>query len=104
MKLQMPPETNGESSLTLRRSILVVDDHPIFRHALTDLLGSESDLMVCAEAANAAEALDAMRTTNPDAAVIDVSLPGANGIELVKMMRAEQPNLPILMLSLFEES
>lgn len=86
------------------RRILVVDDHPIFRHGIAALINGESDLEVCGEASNSLTALEAMRRLEPDAALVDISLPGTNGIELIKLMRAEFPRLPILMLSMHDES
>jgi DNA-binding NarL/FixJ family response regulator len=87
-----------------KKRILVVDDHPVFRHGIASLIGSEPDLMVCGEAANSPSALEAMRRLKPDAALIDISMPGANGIELIKLMKAEQPRLPLLILSIHDES
>jgi DNA-binding NarL/FixJ family response regulator len=107
----MPPLTAGpevapvasskESAAT--RGIFVVDDHPIFRAGLTQLIQSEPGLSVCGEAANAPQALAALRTTPADMAVVDVSLPGANGIELIKQLRAEHPRLPLLVISAYDE-
>jgi DNA-binding NarL/FixJ family response regulator len=87
-----------------RRKILIVDDHPVFRHGIAALINAEADLMVCGEAGSSPAALDAMRELEPDAALLDISMPGTNGIELVKLMKAEQPKLPILMLSMHDES
>lgn len=86
------------------KRVLVVDDHPIFRHGLSQCLGTLDDVMVCAEAANAQQALHAMRQQRPHVVLVDVSMPGTNGIELVKQMLAEQPRLLILMLSMHDES
>jgi len=81
-----------------------VDDHPVFRHGISALINAESDLEVCGEASSSPTALDAMRTLSPDVALLDISLPGTNGIELIKLMKAEQPKLPLLMLSMHDES
>jgi len=89
---------------TSRYRVLIVDDHPVFRHGIAALINSEPDLEVCGDASSSPAALEAMRTLEPDIALLDVSLPGANGIELVKMMKAEQPHLPLLMLSMHDES
>ncbi|MDQ3624530.1 MAG: response regulator transcription factor, partial [Verrucomicrobiota bacterium] len=86
------------------KRILIVDDHPVFRHGIATLISGEKDLMVCGEADAAPAALEAMRRLRPDVALLDVSLPGTNGIELIKLMKAEQPKLPILMLSMHDES
>ena len=87
-----------------KKRVLIVDDHPVFRHGITALINAEPDLVVCCEASSSPSALDAMRTSQPDVALLDISLPGTNGIELIKLMKAEQPNLPLLMLSMHDES
>lgn len=86
------------------KRLLVVDDHPVFRHGICQYLSQVSDVTICAEAANAQLALEAMRQHEPDMVLLDVSLPGTNGIELVKHMLAERPTLIILMLSMHDES
>lgn len=87
-----------------KRRVLIVDDHPVFRHGMAALINAESDLSVCGEADSSPSALDAMRTLLPDVALLDISLPGTNGIELIKLIKAEQPKLPLLMLSMHDES
>src|SRR5205814_1014270 len=86
------------------KRIVVVDDHPLFRKGLEQLLHSDGAFAVCGEAGDAAEAMDAIRQIAPDLAIVDLSLPGANGIELIKNIRAEFPKLPILVLSMHDES
>jgi DNA-binding NarL/FixJ family response regulator len=84
--------------------IVVVDDHPLFRKGLEQLIASHGEFVVCGEAANAAAAMDVIRRVVPDLAIVDLSLPGANGIELIKNIRAEFSNLPVLVLSMHDES
>jgi DNA-binding NarL/FixJ family response regulator len=86
------------------KRIVIVDDHPLFRKGLQQLIHSERALAVCGEAGNAAEAVDLIRKLKPDLVIVDLSLPGANGIELIKNTRAEFPKLPILVLSMHDES
>src|SRR5213082_407554 len=86
------------------KRIVIVDDHPLFRKGLEQLIHSEDGFAVCGEANNAPEAMDVIRKLNPDLAIVDLSLPGANGIELIKNIRAEFPRLPILVLSMHDES
>ena len=86
------------------KRIVIVDDHPLFRKGLEQLLNSHDGLAICGEAANAAEAMDVIRRITPDLAIVDLSLPGANGIELIKNIRAEFPKLLILVLSMHDES
>ena len=83
----------------------MVDDHPLFRKGMTELLGSQPDLEVTAEAENSHRALDAIRSRRFDLVVLDIGLQGgANGIELTKMIRAERPELPVLIVSMHDES
>ena len=86
------------------KRIVIVDDHPLFRKGLEQLIHSDSAFAVCGEVNNASEAMDVIRKLNPDLAIVDLSLPGANGIELIKNIRAEFPKLPILVLSMHDES
>ena len=86
------------------KRILIVDDHPLFRKGLQEMIHSYGTFAVCGEAGNAAEAMDIIRKLHPDLVIVDLSLPGANGIELIKNVRAEFPKLPILVLSMHEES
>ncbi len=87
-----------------KRNVLIVVDHPVFRHGIASLINAEADLHVCGEAATSPLALDAMRRLKPDVALLDISLPGTNGVELIKLMKAEQPKLPLLVLSMHDES
>src|SRR5437588_12720470 len=73
------------------KRIVIVDDHPLFRKGLEQLIQSHDGLAICGEAANATEAMDIIRRVGPDLAIVDLSLPGANGIELIKNIRAEFP-------------
>src|SRR5213595_2574003 len=86
------------------KRIVIVDDHPLFRKGLEQLIHSDGGFMVCGEAGDASEAMDVIRKLSPDLAIVDLSLPGANGIELIKNIRAEFPKLPILVLSMHDES
>ena len=81
-----------------------MDDHPLFRKGLEELIHSDGSFAVCGEAGNASEGIDVIRQLGPDLAIVDLSLPGANGIELIKNIRTEFPKLPILVLSMHDES
>ena len=94
-------EAKPERSQMIR--ILVVDDHPLFRHGLVQLLTSESGFSVCGESSTAPEALGMIRRLNPNLVIADLGLTGPSGLELTKSIRAEFPRLPILILSMHHE-
>jgi DNA-binding NarL/FixJ family response regulator len=104
MKHVKSTNDNPKCDLPETKRLLIVDDHPLFRKGLQELIHSEAEFAVCGEAGNAAEAMEVIRKLNPDMAIVDLSLPGANGIELIKNIRAEFPSLPILVLSMHDES
>ncbi|MEI9892741.1 MAG: response regulator transcription factor [Chthoniobacter sp.] len=91
-------------AIATRKRVLLVDDHAMVRKGLATLFGEMDDLVVCGEAESAPQALEAMRRCDPDVAVLDITMPGANGIELTKAMLAERPKLPILVFSMHDES
>ena len=95
------PKTTLPSKI---HGILIVDDHPIVREGLRRRIESQPDLKVGCEAGNAAEALVCLKEKALDAAVIDINLPGRNGIDLLKQIRAQGLNLPVLMLSVHDEA
>src|SRR5438874_4154404 len=86
------------------KRIVIVDDHPLFRKGLQEIIDSDGTFAVCGEAGNASEAMEVIRKLRPDMTIVDLSLPGANGIELIKNIRAEFSKLPILVLSMHDES
>ncbi|MFN7141356.1 MAG: response regulator, partial [Limisphaerales bacterium] len=87
-----------------KNTILVVDDHQLFREGLSQMINRESDLQVTAEAADDVSALEAMEKHHPDMAIIDISLAGSNGIDLIKRIRLTDTETPILVLSMHDES
>ncbi len=84
--------------------VLIVDDHPIVRQGLRWLIEQEADLMVCGEAGTAAEALDQLAKSKPDIMLVDISMKGPDGLELTKSIRSLQPTLPILIVSMHDET
>ena len=87
-----------------KTKVLLVDDHPILRTGLRRMIDQESDMQVCGEAEDGPKAFELCGTLTPDIAVIDISLKGSNGIELVKNLKARYPDLPTLVLSMHDES
>ena len=87
-----------------KRRVLLVDDHPVVRHGLGLLIDQEDDLMVCGESSSAVETLNSFTTGEPDIAVVDLSLQDSSGLELTTALKEIQPSLPILVLSMHDES
>jgi DNA-binding NarL/FixJ family response regulator len=87
-----------------RKKILIVDDHPLMREGLRGTINREPDLMVCGEAGNAQQAVEAFQRLAPDLALVDITLPGKSGLELVKDLKAIQPRCVILAISMHDES
>ena len=83
--------------------ILLVDDHPIVRRGLIDLIEHESDLSVCGEAENALDALDAVQKKQPDLAIIDITLKNSDGLDLVKRLSDSENPPTILVVSMHDE-
>ena len=88
----------------LKHRVFVVDDHPIVRQGLALLINQESDLVVCGEAERAEGVPAALARLKPDILVLDLSLPGLEGLDLLKEIRASDPELPILVLSMHDEA
>ncbi len=98
---------SNKNQPTIRKGkarVLLVDDHPILRKGLAQMINMEQDLTVCGEAEDAGKAFELVGTLQPDVAVVDISLKTGNGIELVKNVKARYPELPILVLSMHDES
>src|SRR5213595_2936125 len=105
MKAAAVTKENPKPASTKAKRIVVVDDHPLFRKGLEQLINSSDDAFnICGEAGDAAEGMSVIRQLKPDLVIVDLSLPGANGIELIKNIRAEFARLPILVLSMHDES
>ncbi len=94
---------SGPSGVEKRR-IYIVDDHTMFREGLRQLIEREAGLTVCGDAPDAAEAMPGIRTSKPDVVIVDISLAGASGIDLIKDIKAEFEDLPVLVVSMHDES
>jgi DNA-binding NarL/FixJ family response regulator len=87
-----------------KQRILLVDDHPIVRQGLAALINQQEHLVVCGEADTAAKALELIPLLKPDMAVVDVSLRATSGIELIKDLQVQHPRLPVLVMSMHDET
>ncbi len=87
-----------------RSRIMILDDHPIMRQGLAQLLAHEPDLQVCCEAHDAREALERIAKSAPDLLLADLSLPDRNGLELIKDLLVQHPDLKVLVLSMHDET
>jgi DNA-binding NarL/FixJ family response regulator len=84
--------------------ILIVDDHPIFCLGMSEVINKEKDLMVCGSEESAPKAVKAIAELKPDLVIVDISLKDSDGIDLVKEITIRFPGLPVLMLSMYDES
>jgi DNA-binding NarL/FixJ family response regulator len=87
-----------------KKTVFVVDDHPLLRQGLALLINREADLAVCGEAEEAKAAMKAIAARQPDILIADISLNGPDGLDLLKNIRALYPGLPVLILSMHDES
>jgi DNA-binding NarL/FixJ family response regulator len=92
----MPRET--------RVQVVLVEDHPMFREQLAQLINKQPDMIVCAEAANAIDGFAVINREQPALAIIDITLKGSSGLELLKDLRAQKIEVPVLMLSMHAET
>lgn len=86
-----------------RARVLVIDDHPIMRQGLVQLINQQADLMVCWQGEELPKAFEAIKLNKPDILLVDISLKGGSGIELVKNVKTSYPELPSLVLSMHDE-
>ena len=99
-----PKQPERTTDAKAQKKLLIVDDHPLVRERVAELINQEPDLVVCGEAGDAIEALAAAKSLAPDMAIIDITLKDTDGIELVKQLKELYPKLPMLVLSMHEES
>lgn len=89
---------------TKKKTVFVVDDHPLLRQGLALLINREEDLEVCGEAEEAQAAMNALAAKQPDVLIADISLNGPDGLDLLKTLRTQYPDLPVLILSMHDET
>ncbi|MEO8625420.1 MAG: response regulator transcription factor [Candidatus Limnocylindrales bacterium] len=97
--MSLLPDDDGAMPLT---RVLLVDDQPLFRRAIATLIAEQPDFTVIGEASNGQEALERARLLSPDLIVMDVEMPVMNGVEAVRLLREELPNIKIVMLTVSE--
>src|SRR5277367_5982879 len=95
---------NSADTSTGRKRVFVVDDHPIVRQGLAQLINQQPDLSVCGEAEDVHDAFQGIAACAPDILIVDISLNGPDGLELLKSIRVRDISLPVLILSMHEES
>jgi DNA-binding NarL/FixJ family response regulator len=101
----MPQAKQNQPQTKDRRTrILLVDDHAVVRYGIAQLINRESDLMVCGEAEEASKALGTITSLKPDLVIADISLKDSSGLELMRNIKAQDPKLPVLVVSAHDES
>jgi DNA-binding NarL/FixJ family response regulator len=100
----MAQKRKSDQTSDNKTRILIVDDHPIVRQGLAELINHEEDFVVCGQAEDYHEALTAVGQCDPDMAVVDISLKETSGLELIKDIHLQHPDLPILALSMHDET
>lgn len=89
---------------TARKTVLIVDDHPLLRQGLAMLINQQQDMQVCGEAEDIHAAMLSIAQKDPDIIILDISLKGPDGLELLKSIRSTEPDLPVLILSMHDEA
>ncbi len=97
----MNPKATASSAPT---TILIVDDHPMMREGLAQLIGQQKDMSVCGQAGSAREALDKVRLLKPKLVLVDITLPGRSGLELIKDIQALEAGVSVLVISMHDEA
>jgi DNA-binding NarL/FixJ family response regulator len=103
-QLKSADSSTKESAPPSVRRIFIVEDHPIFREGLAHMVNSEEDLAVCGEAGDAEHALPEILRLKPNLVLVDISLPGRSGLELVKELRSRNGGLKLLVISMHDEA
>jgi DNA-binding NarL/FixJ family response regulator len=91
-------------TVTRKSRVFIVDDHPLVREGLTNLINGQDDLVVCGEATSSAQAIDGIMRTRPDVALIDISLTNESGLELIKQLGKQFAQVALIVLSMHDEA
>lgn len=102
--MPMPDTATSNQQSIDQHSVFLVDDHPVIRDALTDIIESESDLEVCGEASSSKEALRQIGKILPNVAIVDISLNDAHGLDLLEQVRTQYPEVKTIVFSMFDEN
>src|ERR1700751_5378376 len=102
--MRMAENKSHSAPRVRKKTVFVVDDHPLLRQGLALMINRESDLTVCGEAEEAQAAMKAIAAKKPDILIADISLNGPDGLDLLKNLRTLNVNLPVLILSMHDES
>ena len=100
----MKKKSAASSPAQKKSRILIIDDHVMVREGVAEIIKHEPDLDVCGTATTADEGIEAVRKLKPDLILVDITLPGKNGVEFIKDVRAMNPDLRILVMSMHDES
>jgi DNA-binding NarL/FixJ family response regulator len=93
----------AEETPTKSIKVVLVEDHPMFRERIAQLINKDLQMNVCGEADNSADAMRIIREVNPDIAIVDITLTGSSGLELIKDMKSQGIEIPVLVLSMHDE-
>jgi len=104
MTVNASAAVTSKPAVTSKRKVFIVDDHPIVREGLAQMINREPDLAVCGDAQEMHEALASIEAQKPHILIVDISLNGPDGLDLLKNIRARDPALPVLILSMHDES
>src|ERR1700722_7728641 len=104
MTMNASEAVTSKDAIGLKRKVFIVDDHPIVREGLAQMINREPDLAVCGDAQEMREALQAIDIQKPHILIVDISLNGPDGLDLLKNIRSKDPSLPVLVLSMHDES
>jgi DNA-binding NarL/FixJ family response regulator len=104
MTLVSPMNTTPSKPVPRKSRVFIVDDHPLVREGLTNLINRQDDLVVSGEAKNSAQAVEGINKARPDVALIDISLINESGLELVKQLGRQFPQVALIVLSMHDEA